>query len=147
MPTNALDLENVDFGDGNGLCDFVDPSTNQPYGTFSRDGYRWIQCRVVAQPGFYNLSVVVGNGVGRAWQHSHSFYLGPMGRLIMFEVFPGWYSVSLHIDVCYSQTCILPYVQHCMKALSVLCVYVMTPPTCLYSFEHDYYPIDIIYLV
>lgn len=116
MPTNALDLESVSFGDGSGLCDTVNPSTNQPYGTYSRDGYRWTQCRVVAQPGFYNLSVVVGNGVGRAWQHSHSFYLGPMGRLIMFEVFPGQYNTCLHAWMCTS-------IAHCMMSLSVPCLH------------------------
>ena len=88
LPSDPLDIEAVRFIPGGGVCNTLDPSTNQPYGSYVRDNRTWIQCRVEAPPGIYNMSVLVA-GVGYAWQHSHAFYLGPAGELTMFEVFPG----------------------------------------------------------
>ena len=93
LPSNPLDIEAVQFTPGNGLCSTTDPSTNQPYASYVRDDRTWIQCRVEAPPGFYNMSVLV-MGVGYAWQHSHAYYLGPASELIMFEVFPGKVGVN-----------------------------------------------------
>ena len=93
LPSDPLDIEAVQFTPGNGLCSTTDPSTNQPYASYVRDDRTWIQCRVEAPPGFYNMSVLVV-GVGYAWQHSHAYYLGPASELIMFEVFPGKVGVN-----------------------------------------------------
>ena len=92
LPTDPRDIEAVFIGEQ--PCDLINASSNQPYGTYTleitRNDDLWIQClpRQVT-PGVYNVSVVVGNGVGRAWRHSNSKYYGPGGRLIMLEVFAG----------------------------------------------------------
>ena len=91
LPTDPGDIEAVFIGVH--PCDLINATTNNPYPTYTRehtDPFLWMQClpRQVP-PGVYNVSVVVGNGVGQAWRHSNSKYYGPGGQLIMLEVYPG----------------------------------------------------------
>ena len=91
LPTDPRDIEAVFIGEQ--PCDLINASSNQPYGNYTSEHtnpFVWIQCLPQqVTPGVYNVSVVVGNGVGRAWRHSNSKYYGPGGRLIMLEVFAG----------------------------------------------------------
>ena len=91
LPTDPGDIEAVFIGEH--PCDLINATSNEPYDTYTRehtDPFLWMQClpkQVV--PGVYNVSVVVGNGVGTAWRHSNSRYYGPGAQLIMLEVYPG----------------------------------------------------------